>query len=271
MGFFDFIKKKNSSPPPAHSGGARSSGDKNVARLAKITGDKLAQNYDRMEALEILSRIKTTEAAAALLRRFSFSMEPSITDQEEKEVAFHGAVACGEVALEPLLDFCEKAESLTWPIKILKEILSEDRYVEELLDLLDAHDTDWSRNVDPKLHLIHALENQKNPEIQGVLLRFLEDVSEPVRFQTITTLFSLEDPTVLPEIFSKVAEEESTRLLVKIAENIAARNWQVPEEFRESFAQSLQASPAGYEVARDGRILRLNKESPTEGASYNRR
>lgn len=257
MGLFDFLTKKNSSPPPADTKtSGRPAGDKNVARLGRVAADKLAQNYDRMEAIEALSRIHSGEAAAALLKRFSFSIEPSITDQEEKDIAFHGVVACGEAAIEPTLNYCEKAESLTWPLKILKEVLSGERYVEEIVDLLDAHDTDWSRNVDPKLHLIRALEGQKNPEVQEVLLRFLEDVSEPVRFQTAIALFSLEDQEVLPKIFEKAVEEESTRFVVKVADSLAARDWRVPGEFREPFARALRTSPAGYEVAEDGRILR---------------
>jgi len=257
MGLFDFLKKKNSSPPPADARAAsRPAGDKNVARLGRVVADKLAQNYDRMEAIEALSRVHTGEAAAALLKRFSFAIEPSITDQEEKEVAFHGVVACGEEAIEPVLQFCEKAESLTWPLKILKEILPPDRYVEEIVDLLDAHDTDWSRNVDPKVHLIRALEGQKNDEVKEVLVRFLEDVSEPVRFQTTISLFSLEDPALLPKILERIAEEESMRLVVKVAECLELRGWEVPEAFRQTLARSLRSSPAGYNVSESGRVVR---------------
>ncbi|MCS6900528.1 MAG: hypothetical protein RMJ98_13160 [Myxococcales bacterium] len=257
MGFFDFLKKKNSSPPSADTKTAgRSAGDRSVARLGRVVADKLAQNYDRMEAIEALSKVHTSEAAAALLKRFSFAIEPSITDQEEKEVAFRGVVACGEEAIVPVLQFCEKAESLTWPLKILKEILPPERYVEEVVDLLDAHDTDWSRNVDPKLHLIRALEGQKNDEVKEVLVRFLEDVSEPVRFQTTIALFSLEDPSLLPKILEKIGEEESTRLVVKVAESLKSRGWEVPEAFRQPLARALRSSPSGYDVDEDGRVVR---------------
>lgn len=256
MGLFDFLKKKNSTPPPADTKtSGRPPGDKNVARLGRVVADKLAQNYDRMEAIEALSRVHSEEAAAALLKRFSFSIEPSITDQEEKEVAYHGVVACGEEAIAPVLRYCEKAESLTWALKILKEILPPGRYIEEIVDLLDAHDTDWSRNVDPKLHLIRALEGQKNAEVKEVLQRFLEDVSEPVRFQATIALFSTEDDTLLPKIFEKIAEEESMRLVVKIAESVAFRGWSVPLDYRQPFARALRSSPAGYDVSEDGRVV----------------
>lgn len=251
MGLFDFFKKKSSPsapPPPA-------AGDKNVARLGRTAADKLAQNYDRLEAIETLARIRSAEAAAALLKRFTFAIEPSITDQEEKEIAFQGIVACGEEALAPTIAFCEKAESLTWPLKVLHEILPADRYVEEVLDLLDGFDTDYSRNVDPKIHLIDALENQKSDEVIEVLLRFLDDVSEPVRFRTILVLFSLEDPTIVPKVLEKAINEESVRLVAKVADCIAARSWTVPAEFRDSFARVLQSSASRYDIDGDGRIL----------------
>jgi len=234
-------------PPPA--------GDKNVARFGRITADKLAQNYDRMEAIEALTHIHSAESAAALLKRFTFAIEPSITDQEEKEVAFHGVVAFGEVAIKPILTFCTRAESLTWPLKILREILPEDRYIDEVIDLLDGFDTDYSRNVDPKLHLIGALEGRKTEEVTEVLLRFLDDVSEPVRFQTILTLFSLEDPSIVPGVVEKASQEESVRLVTKVADCLSSRGWLVPSEHRERFARALQASPAGYGLDHEGRVL----------------
>ena len=197
---------------------------------------------------------ESADSAAALLKRFTFTIDPSITDQEEKEIAFQGVVACGERAIEPVLAFCAKAESLTWPLKILREILPEPRYVEEVVDLLDNFDTDYSRNVEPKVQLLSALSGRKGDDVVEVLLRFLEDVSEPVRFQTILSLFSLEDPTLVPKILEKLASEESVRLVTKTADCLATRSWSVPDEFREPFGRALRASPAGYSVGRDGQV-----------------
>ncbi|RYE81182.1 MAG: HEAT repeat domain-containing protein [Myxococcales bacterium] len=250
MGLFDFFKK-NSAPAAASSAAPA---DKNVARLGRIVGDKLAQNYDRHDAIEALSRIESAESAAALLKRFTFSIEPSITDQEEKELAFHGVVSCGERAVEPVLAFCARAESLTWPLKILREILPGPRYAEELVDLLDNHDTDYSRNVEPKVQLLSALSGQRGDDVVEVLLRFLDDVSEPVRFQTILSLFSLEDPTLVPKVLDKIASEESVRLVTKVADCLSSRSWTVPDEYREPFGRALRASPARYNVTNSGQV-----------------
>ena len=89
MGLFDFLGKKKSDEPKR--------GEREIARLQKVVGSKLSQNYDRQEAIEQLSRMATAESAAALLRRFDFTMDPSITDQDEKDSAAKGIVAAGSV------------------------------------------------------------------------------------------------------------------------------------------------------------------------------
>jgi hypothetical protein len=57
----------------------------------------------------------TADAVEALLRRFLFSTDPSITDQEEKELAFEGILKAGREAIEPVRAFVAKAESVSWP------------------------------------------------------------------------------------------------------------------------------------------------------------
>ena len=42
-----------------------------------------------------------------------FSIDPSITDQEEKELAFAGIVASGKDVVPAVTEFCMKAETVT--------------------------------------------------------------------------------------------------------------------------------------------------------------
>src|SRR5205807_504796 len=64
--------------------------------------EKRAQNYDRQEAIQALSDMATQQAAEALLRRFTFHIDPSITDQEEKDSAFKGILRAGKEAIDPV-------------------------------------------------------------------------------------------------------------------------------------------------------------------------
>lgn len=246
MGLFDLFKSKKSDA-------ATPAGDKNVARYARTAGDKRAQNYDRMEALEALSRIRTQEAAAGLLRRFSFHIDPSITDQEEKDVAFRGILACGEEAIEPIRLFSAKAEALTWPLKVLKELLPPERYCHEVVELLERFDTEYVRNVEPKLQLIGELEHHATPEARKTAERFLEDVNESVRFVSVGSTFAQNEAESAGPLAEALIAEESVRVKNRIAEGLANRGWAIPEACREGVARVL---PRDWVLRADGVISR---------------
>src|SRR5215472_53019 len=74
--------------------------------------EKRVQNYDRQEAIQALADMANAEAAEVLLKRFTFHMDPSITDQEEKDAAFHGILRAGKEAIAPVRAFAARAESL---------------------------------------------------------------------------------------------------------------------------------------------------------------
>ncbi len=248
MGFFDFLKK-GSSPPPA------TSAEKKVSGPAKVVADKRAQTYDRAEAIQQLCVIGTPEAAAALLKRFTFSIDPSITDQEEKDTAYAGIIEVGEPAVPAILAFCERAEVLTWPLRMLKEILDEESYVEKLLALAEGQDTEYARNVEPKLQVLSALEEVHGEEVRLAAERFLEDVNENVRFHAIAATFAQANPESIPPILRAMAEEESVRIKNKICDGFVTRAWKVPEELLEQARTSMK-DVYDFRLSADGVIAR---------------
>lgn len=248
MGLFDIFKSKGNAESPSAP-----VGDKNVARLAKIAGDKHAQNYDRIEAIDSLARLANGEAAAALLRRFTFHIDPSITDQEEKDVAARGIQAAGEAAIEPIRTFCVRAESLTWPLKLLKDLVPSDRYVEEIIQLLGRFDTEYTRNIDPKQQLIAELEHYSQPAIRPAVERFLEDASEGIRFVAVATVFAQEDAASLAPLVKALVVEESLRVKVRLAEGVAARGWVIPADERDQVRTVL---PSQFSLDAEGHIKR---------------
>jgi HEAT repeat protein len=222
MGLFDFLGKKKSDEP------RRS--EREITRLQKIVGSKLSQNYDRQEAIEQLGRMATAESAAALLRRFDFTMDPSITDQEEKESAAKGITAAGEVALEPIRKYCKRAESLTWPLRVLRQIVPEDQIVDELLALLDEFDTEYVRNSEPKVQLIRALEEYVTEDVRLAVEPFMSDANEPVRFAAVTTVFAMKDESSVAAIVGALEQEESLRVKNRIAQGLSDKGWKIPDD-----------------------------------------
>lgn len=252
MGFFDFLRK---SSPPAATGGGGAPVDKKVAGPAKIAADKRAQTYDRLEALQQLAEMKSADAAAALLKRFTFSIDPSITDQEEKDIAFQGIVAAGEPAVPAVIEFCAKADVLTWPLKILRELVDDARYEEELIELLGRFDTEYARNVEPKLQVINALEEVKSEDVRLAVEPFLEDVNETVRFHAVQTLFAQGNAESVGGLVKLLEAEESVRVKNKVAEGLLFRGWVIPKELRESTTKALRDS-SGYGVGSDGKVVK---------------
>ena len=262
MGIFDFLrggKTGKSSPAPA---AAAPPLDKKIAGPAKVVADKRAQTYDRIEAIQALVDAQTPEAAAALLRRFNFSIDPSITDQEEKELSFQGIVTAGretdvarEQVVEAVRTFAARAEQLNWPLKVLRELLDDQAYVDEVCELLEKYDTEYTRNVEPKVQLIAALEDVKADDVREAVEPFLGDVNETVRFHAVQTTFAQGDATSVAALVKPLVTEESVRVKNKVAEGLLKRGWVIPEELRDTTRQALRDTEQ-YSVGGDGKVVK---------------
>jgi len=244
MGFFDLFK----------GGGA--SAEKRKGTPAAKWADRMerrTQNYDRQEAIEALAAMGTADAAEVLLRRFTFHIDPSITDQEEKDSAFRGILRAGDQAIEPVRAFAAKAESLAWPMKVMKELVGETEYVEELLRWLSGWDTEYAKFVEPKVQLLAELEERRHPRIAAEVERFLEDVNEPARFHAVSTMLAQDDAAVVPALVTLLLSEESVRVRARIAEGLAGRGWPVTATERDAVRKAL---PASYALDGAGRVVK---------------
>jgi HEAT repeat protein len=215
--------------------------------------EKRAQNYDRQEAIQALSDIGTASAAEVLLKRFTFHIDPSITDQEEKDSAYRGILRAGREAIEPIRAFTTKAESLAWPMKLLKALVDEGEYVEELLRWLSRWDTEYSKFVDPKVQILADLEEHRDPRIREGVERFLEDVNEPARFHAVSTLLAQDDAAAVPALAKLLVDEESVRVRTKVAEGLAVRAWPLAESDRSAVRNVL---PSPYSLDGGGRVTK---------------
>jgi HEAT repeat protein len=246
-------KRAGASAPPPRAV------DKRVVSAGKVAGDKKAQTYDRLEAIQQLAEIKTPDAAAALLKRFTFIIDPSITDQEEKEIAFQGVVSAGPECVPQVIDFAlvciKKGEPITWLLKVLHELLEDDAYEEELVKLLGGFDTEYARNVEAKVQVIQALEELVSPAAREAVAPFLEDVNETVRFHAVQTTFAQNDPESIPAMVKLLEAEESVRVKNKVAEGLLFRSWVIPAELRDVTSAALRDT-SGYRVGQDGKIAK---------------
>ena len=247
MGLFDLFKGKNkqvlrTEPGRRQERGSPRQGGGRQAR-AKLRSHRSHRG---------LARIQNAESAAALLKRFTFHIDPSITDQEEKDAALRGILGAGEAAIVPIRTFCVKAESLTWPLKILKD--------------LGAVRPLRRRGHSPARIVRHRIHPQRRS--QAAAHRRARALHDPrIRRRSsdswkmpATTFDSSRSPPSSPRktrrsagpLARALAQEESVRVKNRLVEGLVARGWAIPEELRDEGARA--ACPRRSAVAADGTV-----------------
>ena len=238
MGLFDRFKKTSDEKSKA--------GKVDLSRFERLVSTKLSQELDRQDAIHQLSRVGSAQAVAILLKRFNWHLDPSITDQDEKELVVEGVVAAGDVALEPIREYCRRAETLTWPFKALERIVAPDHLAEELLTLLDQFDTEYVRNPEPKVQLLSYLEAFPSEEVRQAIEPFLEDASESVRFAAAGAVFSMANAESTSSLIAALEHEESLRVRNRFAQGLSDNAWRIPVVLRVSCGEHL---PPGFKIA----------------------
>jgi hypothetical protein len=208
VGLFDFLSKKGAQSP--------------VQRLAVKAADKRGMAPDRWEALQALMKIDSEEAIAALVQRFTFYVDPTITDQEEKEAVFNAIVAKGKLSVEPLRRFIRKAESLSWPLKMLERVASPEEVLGILLELLATMDTEYERDPQRKLQVLSELESRRGPQVALAVQPFLQDVHEPARFHAVGAVLAQDEAAAMRDaLAAALAKEESMRIKARILDGFS--------------------------------------------------
>ena len=214
-------------------------------------GNKRAQQHERWESIQVLAKDGSEEAIRALLVRFTIRVDPSITDGEEKNAAFHGIVQHGEAAIGPVKDFLASSETLAWPLKILREIQSEEQVTTTLLQLLSTMDTEYERDPHKKIDVIATFEEHKDPRVVEAVVRFLGDMNETVRFHAAGAIFHQDDAEQARDALTKAfLAEESVRVRMRILDGYIDRGWDL-DGVKEAAAAKM---PAGYTLGKKGEI-----------------
>jgi len=199
-----------------------------LKKHAERATNRRAQAVDRWDGIQALLKIGTPEAIEALLPRFTFYVDPSITDQEEKDSAFEGIVRAGEAAIAPIVAFMRRAESISMPLKMLDRIATQTAVIEKLTELLSEMDVEYERDPQRKIQMLSALEERRDPRIAPVVARFLRDANETARFHAVGTLLSQPEAAEHREaLVACLLAEDSVRVRNRILEAFASSGWDV--------------------------------------------
>jgi hypothetical protein len=211
-----------------------------IEKHGRSLANKRSQAPDRWDSMQSLNGVlkdpkNAPENAAslvtsALLPRFTYYTDPTISDGEEKEYAFRLIVEAGEGAVEPVRQFMRRAESLTWPLKMLERLQSQEQVTTELLALLEPMDVDYERDPQRKLQILQALEERVDARIGAAVLRFVTDANETARFHAVGALLVQTDVEASREALQEVLlKEESARVKVRVLELFQKRSWDLAQ------------------------------------------
>lgn len=215
MGLADLFSKE---------GRSRRSLEKNI----RVATEKHAQSVDRWKALETLRDDGSPEAIAGLLRRFSFNYDKTIEDEQEKEWVYQSLCAMGKKVVPELRNYMRESETLSWSLKILESVSSGESFAETLQKLCEWNDNSYVRDPSKKIQLVHFLGEHRDPAIAALVVPYLEDVDEGVRFKAVEASFAQGyRDIVLGTLLKALANtaEESRRIKVAIVEGLAAAGW----------------------------------------------
>ncbi len=205
--------------------------EKALKKTIERANNVMSQSADRWSAMEKLREVGTDEALDALCRRFSFTYDKTIEDQQEKDWTVSSLVSLGEPALGPLRRYMKSAKNLGYPLKILGQITTETRIFEVLDELLGDEEPGYVRDPKRRIDIIEWLgEWSAQPaDIVSRVLPYVEDFDENVRFKTLETI-SLKPHASAAETICRAMvreEEESKRFQVRCAEVLAEHGWPV--------------------------------------------
>lgn len=197
---------------------------RNLQKMIQRASDKHAQSPDRFRALELLRDDGSPEAVIGLLRRFSFVYDKTIEDEQEKEWIYHELVGMGTKVLPALRKYMRESETLGWALKVLEQIAKGDDFRETLRALCEQNDNNYVRDPGKKTQLVHFMGEHRDPAIAELLLPYLEDIDEGVRFKAVEALLHQGQQEVVAEPLTRLLlnkAEESRRIKIRIIEGLA--------------------------------------------------
>jgi hypothetical protein len=221
--------------------------------------NKYSQSGDRYKAMEGLASEGSDEALYGLMRRFGMMYDKSIEDEQEKEWVFDTLVSKGQAALPAVKRYLASADSVSWPLRVLQKVAPDkDAELDAIAEVLMRHEPGYERDPTKKIQLIRHLGLMKHKRSPELVVPYLGDMDEGVRFVTVEALLTLKAEEVgrekLLELFASDAEE-SLRLRIRIAEGFADLGWLILG-YRPSVEKKL---PDGFQLDREGHILKLKK------------
>src|ERR1700759_999543 len=106
-----------------------------IRRLTKKAMEKFGPPENRQGAIEELGEIHSEAAIDALLLRYTFRVDPGITDDEEKARGLALVTQAGQPSRPAVKRFILTRDEISWPLRALAELLPEAEVVKFLVEV----------------------------------------------------------------------------------------------------------------------------------------
>jgi len=229
--------------------------EKNAARAV----NKYAQSPDRMKALQALRDDGTDEALYALMKRFGMMYDKTIEDEQEKEWVFEMLVEKGGAVLPALKRYMAAAESISWPLRLLDKVVDgREGRIDVIAEVLERHEPGYERDPTKKIQLLTHLGSLKHARVPALVVPYLEDMDEGVRYAGLETLIRQADEAAArAQLLDLFAKEGSLRLRLRIADGFAELGWSVADRR----ADIEKVLPETFQIEARGADVRIKKKA----------
>lgn len=226
-------------------------------RAVERIREELAKSPSSGEQQAELEEAKrhSEQAVQALLGRFNFIYDTNIVnDEEEKDMVYEGLLALGNRILPQVRKYLHEAPTLSFGLRLLTEICDHETTWHVISEVMADYEPGYERDPSRKLQLMTFLGDFKDARAVEVLLPFLGDHDETVRFVTVESLFKQGDERAREPLLQLMTneEEESIRIKHRVAQGFAETGW-LTKGFRGTVEKIL---PAEYIVDGKGKIKR---------------
>jgi HEAT repeat protein len=226
-----------------------------VRRLQKKAMQKFGPAENRQGAIEELGGLKTEAGIDALLSRYTFRVDPGITDDDEKARVLALVTQAGDVALAPVKRFISSRDEISWPLRALEGLLPEAEVVKFLVEVARKIGGEYSRVPEKKVLLLHALSAHRSPDIAPAVLPFLDDMDDEVQIAAAEVIVKQQHPAgrePLIQHFLKAHEASNARVREALSGLLADSGWDV-----KGYTPKVEAAlPQGYKLDSRGKVLR---------------
>ena len=223
--------------------------DKNISRAV----NKYSQSPDRMKALQSLRDDGSPEAIYGLLRRFGMMYDKTIEDEQEKDWVFEVLLEKGAVIIQPIKKYLLAADSVSWPLRLLDRVAGKEEELAVIKDVLERHEPGYERDPTKKIQLLNHLAAVKDDRVPPLLIPYLADMDEGVRYAAVEALLrhKNEEAAREPLLAHFISDaEDSLRIRLQVAEGFAELGWLV-KGHRGEVDKKL---PEQFQIDREGHI-----------------